>query len=433
MEQFHKAQDWLKTLQSEAQFFRGKGHPTLEVTNRLLDAFDRPDKTFAWRVVVGGTAGKGTVCRLTEDVLVRAGKKVTTFFSPHVQVITERIRINGRLIAQETFGECILRVRETATKINVAPTYYEAIIVAGILAGRDAGSEILICEVGCGGEWDAVNAVQGKRIAAVTFIGDDHREIFGGTLERIAETKSGIFTADSMLNISGEKKFQKILERRGPVHFIKGIPQKLNKKIAREICEYLLNIPSLGLPCEASAKHGGRGMRGGGNKKVHFEMQKVHIPARWEKISFDNEIATLPSVARDDNASVILDGAHSAPRFQYILPKIKKITGKKIGVFAMVHNHNAEAFKIIADEFDEIFWTTVPGDRKCWDPEKLQQTIDKGEVQKDPLQAFKEAQMHEGTIFVLGSFYLAGVIRNLFYDPEKILKEGSEFFHTPSS
>jgi len=247
MEQFYEAQNWLKKLQAESKFFRKTDslpingvHPLLEKVNKLLDALGRPDESFEYRVVVGGTAGKGTVCRLTEDVLLRAGRKVTTFFSPHVQVVTERIRINGKFIAPEMFGKYILRIQEVAERTHILPTYYEAIILAGILAGQEEGSEILICEVGCGGEWDAVNAVQGKRISALTFIGDDHREILGGTLEKIAETKSGIFTTDSVLNISGEKKFQSILERRGTVKFVKGISAKLNKKIAIA----LLNMPS---------------------------------------------------------------------------------------------------------------------------------------------------------------------------------------------
>ncbi len=193
MEQFHEAQNWLVNLSSEAQFFREGKAPCLQTVNLFLDALGRPDEFFQYRVIVGGTAGKGTVCRTVEDVLLRSGKKVATLLSPHVQVVTERIRINGQLISPEDFAKHIFRVRDAARNLATAPTYYEVVVLAGILAARDAGCEILICEVGLGGEFDAVNAVWGPRIAAVTFIGDDHREILGGTLERIAKTKAGIF------------------------------------------------------------------------------------------------------------------------------------------------------------------------------------------------------------------------------------------------
>ena len=471
MEQFHEAQNWLVNLSSEAQFFREGKAPTLQTVNLFLDALERPDESFAYRVVVGGTAGKGTVCRTVEDVLLRSGKKVATLLSPHVQVVTERIRLNGQLIAPGDFAKYVFQIKDVMRSLHTAPTFYEVIVLAGILAARDAGCEILICEVGLGGGFDAVNAVQGPRIAAVTFIGDDHKKILGGTLEHIAKTKAGIFTKDSVLNVSGEKVFQKILESvaKGPVKFVKGIPAKLNKKVAREICEYVLNIPS---PCGRGTKGEGRketppspreivptlsgpplrGIswgkvlphKGGGGKKIDFEMQKLPIPARWEKIPICSEIATLPMVARDDstlviarnavtkqshrnNGMVILEGAHSAPRFEYISPKIKKITGKKIGVFAMARNHDPKTFQIILPEFEEVIWTTVPGVREFWKPEELLKLMGRGRVEKNPIGAFRQAQTLGGKVIVTGSFYLCGVIRDLFYAPEKILEQRTEF------
>ncbi|MCF7831179.1 hypothetical protein K9M41_04275 [Candidatus Gracilibacteria bacterium] len=379
MDKFSEAHDWLVKLSSESKFFRDKTIPKLEIVNRFLDELGRPDQSFDFRVIVGGTAGKGTVCRLIEDVLVRQGRKVLTLISPHVQVVTERIRLNGQLISREDFGDNILQIKEVAERVKILPTYYEAIVLAGILAGKKNNCEILVAEVGCGGEFDAVNAVKGSRISALTFIGEDHLEVLGGTLEKVAETKSGIFTADSVLNLSCEKKFTSILEKRGKVHFVKGIPNKLNKKLARNILEKILGTGD-------------------------FAMQKVNIPARWEKIG-----------------NVILDGAHSAPRFDYILPKLQKIKGKKIGLLAMGKGHDPHSFKIIASELDEIVWTKVSGDREFWSPEELQKVVGRGEIEEDPIKAFNLAKEKEGTLLVLGSFYLAGQIRDLFYPSEKII------------
>ncbi|MCF7812680.1 hypothetical protein K9M59_03770 [Candidatus Gracilibacteria bacterium] len=383
MEYFHQAQDWLLKLASEAKFFRENTPPSLMVMEKILELLGRPDRSFEWRIIVGGTAGKGTVCYRTEDVFLRQGKKVITLTSPHLQVVTERIRLNGKLIGSELFGKAILQIRDIAAQLKLQPTYYETIVLAGILTGKDAGCEIFIGEIGLGGRLDAVNVVGGKRIAALTFIGEDHLQHFG-TLKNMAREKAGIFTSDSVLNLSYEKKFRDILTEKGDVQFLTGIESKLNKKLSRKICERVLGHSD-------------------------FQMQKIQIPGRWEKIG-----------------NIILDNAHSAPRMKFILPKIKKIKGRKIGILGLGKNHDPEIFKIIAPSLDEIIWTKMVGVRDFWDPKELQKKIGKGIIEPDPIKAFEKAKNDRGTVFVFGMF-LSGEIRNLFYTPEKILSQQTQF------
>lgn len=398
MSHFLSAQDWLKQLASEAQFFRTDTSPSLEAVNALLDALNRPDESFVWRIIVGGTAGKGTTCRLVEDVLLRAGKKVAALASPHIQVITERIRINGQLISMEDFGVSLLKIKEVAEKISVTPTYYEAIVCAGIWAAKEAGCEIFIGEIGLGGRLDAVNAVRGKRIAAVTFIGDDHLERFGGKLENLAREKAGIFTKDSVGMLSYEQTFCSLFEKIAgmKIVFLKGVWKNLNKKLARNICRIVLGTSD-------------------------FVMTNLKLPCRWE-------IIPLPPtpLLGGKRIKIVLDGAHSAPRFENILPKLKKIQRKKIGVLGLGKNHNPEVFKIIADQFDEIFWVKIPESRDAWDPQILKKTMRRGIVCPDAKSALDQAKKLGGTILV-NSFFLGGEVRNLFYDPEKILEQQTEF------
>ena len=55
------------------------------------------------------------------------------------------------------------------------------------------GCDIVVLEVGMGGTFDATNVIETPEVAVITNIGLDHTEVFGDTLEKIAETKSGIF------------------------------------------------------------------------------------------------------------------------------------------------------------------------------------------------------------------------------------------------
>jgi folylpolyglutamate synthase/dihydropteroate synthase len=291
-----------------------------------------------------------------------------------------------------------LKIKEISEKISVSPTYYEAIVCAGIFAAKDAGCKFLIGEIGIGGRLDAVNAIRGKRIAAVTFIGDDHLERFEGKLEVLAREKAGIFTKDAVIMLSYEQKFRSIFEKISgrKILFLKGVWKNLNKKLARNICEIALGTNA-------------------------FVMTNLKLPCRWEIIP-----SPPPPLPGGEGSKIILDGAHSAPRFENILPKLKKIQGKKVGVLGLGKNHNPEIFGIIADEFDEIFWVKIPESRDAWDPQILKEKMGRGIVCADAKSAIEQALGERGTILVNG-FFLGGEVRNLFYDPQKVLEQQTEF------
>ena len=52
--------------------------------------------------------------------------------------------------------------------------------------------DIVVCEVGMGGEFDATNVIPSPEAAVLTNIGLDHTAVLGDTVEQIAATKSGI-------------------------------------------------------------------------------------------------------------------------------------------------------------------------------------------------------------------------------------------------
>jgi dihydrofolate synthase/folylpolyglutamate synthase len=70
-------------------------------------------------------------------------------------------------------------------------TFFEALAVLGFAIFADAPVDVLVLEVGMGGEWDATNVADGD-VAVFTKIGIDHAERLGNTVAEIAKTKSGI-------------------------------------------------------------------------------------------------------------------------------------------------------------------------------------------------------------------------------------------------
>jgi len=149
---YNQILDWLHTRASEAAFFRKKELPSLSEVNRALDLLKRPDKSFKFRVIVGGTAGKGSVCRHIEQTLLQEGMSVGLLSSPHLQVVNERIRLNGKIISKADFTYILTKLKILIEAENLTLTYYEILVVGGILLATEKGIEILICEVGLGGE-----------------------------------------------------------------------------------------------------------------------------------------------------------------------------------------------------------------------------------------------------------------------------------------
>jgi hypothetical protein len=77
------------------------------------------DKDREYRVMcthVAGTNGKGSVCAYIAGILQHNGYKTGLFTSPHLDDITERIRINGIMISQEDFEEAYWYVEEHRTQ-----------------------------------------------------------------------------------------------------------------------------------------------------------------------------------------------------------------------------------------------------------------------------------------------------------------------------
>ena len=138
-----KYNEYLESLFSEAAFFRAKKKPDLVIMNKMLDALNRPDKTPKFRTIVTGTAGKGTTCRAIEQYAISNNLSVITLVSPHIQTPLERIRINGKIISEKDFENQINKLKLISEKTNIKPTYFEAIVLAGILFAHEKKIDIL--------------------------------------------------------------------------------------------------------------------------------------------------------------------------------------------------------------------------------------------------------------------------------------------------
>ncbi|KAG5190020.1 mitochondrial folylpolyglutamate synthase, partial [Tribonema minus] len=160
-------------------------------------------------VHVTGTKGKGSTCCFVESILQHYGVATGLFTSPHLQKMTERIRVGGRPISEQAFSTYTYEVWEKlkATESAVEgtgharmPTFFRLLTLIGLwtfVHERHLLVDTVILEVGIGGRYDATNVVPPPIACGVTTLDYDHTAILGATLPEIAWEKGGIFKPGS--------------------------------------------------------------------------------------------------------------------------------------------------------------------------------------------------------------------------------------------
>ena len=163
---------------------------SLDRVGRLLEALGSPERRLPPVVHVAGTNGKGSVIAYLRAMLEAAGRRVHVYTSPHLVRFHERIRLAGKLIAEPH----LLELLEECERANgPAPiTFFEVTTCAAFLAFARMPADVLLLEVGLGGEFDATNVIDRPQLCVLTPISFDHMQHLGNTLTAIAGVKAGI-------------------------------------------------------------------------------------------------------------------------------------------------------------------------------------------------------------------------------------------------
>ena len=166
--------------------------PSLDRTRNLLAMMGNPEKKLKF-VHIAGTNGKGSTAAMTASILTKAGYKTGLYTSPYIYRFHERMQIDGEQIADEDIVDITTWVKELAATLPDHPREFELVCCIAFEYFARKNCDIVVLEVGMGGEFDATNVIECPEVAVITNIGLDHTDFLGNTLEAIAETKAGIF------------------------------------------------------------------------------------------------------------------------------------------------------------------------------------------------------------------------------------------------
>ncbi len=166
--------------------------------DRVKSVADKLSLDFSNKTIisVAGTNGKGSTTCFLESLLLKTGKKVGVYRSPHLLRYNERVSLNGDAVSDYALCNAFAKIEEARNEVSL--TYFEFGTLAALLIFSENDLDYLVLEVGLGGRLDAVNIVDSD-LAIITNVALDHIQWLGDTREKIAYEKSGIMRADKLV------------------------------------------------------------------------------------------------------------------------------------------------------------------------------------------------------------------------------------------
>ena len=169
-------------------------------------------------VHVAGTNGKGSVIAFLYSVLSEAGYRVGRYVSPTLYSYRGRMEISGKRISRDSFAAYMTQVADVIAAMTEDgyphPTAFEIETAVAFLFFRNENCDLVLLEVGMGGNLDATNIIRNTVLAVLVPISMDHQAFLGNTLSEIAEKKAGIIKPGcSVVTVGQQPETMAVIER----------------------------------------------------------------------------------------------------------------------------------------------------------------------------------------------------------------------------
>lgn len=391
-------------------------------TRELLKRLGDPQKKLKF-VHVGGTNGKGSTCAMTESILRHAGYRTGMFPSPYIEKFNERIQLNAENIPDGALARIAGLVADAADAMEDRPRHFELITAIGMLYFLESKCDIVVLEVGMGGEFDSTNAIDAPEAAVFTNIGLDHTQYLGATVEEIAKTKSGIIKPGSAVVVYNNiPSVIRVIEEKAksccdPVyyasdvkitpleHSLKGQSFSVGTKDyrIRLLGEHQLqNVRTVLKTVEALRDRGWNIPE----DAVETGLAEAKWPARLELLNEDPVF--------------LLDGGHNPQCAEAVKNAIREyLPGRKVTFLLGILQDKdyLHAIRELLPLAAHVI-TATPDSPRALTAEELAEVIRKEGYTAEPAETVEEAIRKAldtgGPVVAFGSLYLAGLIRSRF-------------------
>ena len=396
--------------------------PGLSRISALLDLMGHPERKCRF-IHVAGTNGKGSTCAMLASIFRKAGYRTGLYTSPYLIDFNERIEVDGTMISNDELCEVTEYVRPLADSLDDKPTEFELITAIGFEYFAKRACDIVVCEVGMGGEFDATNVIPAPEAAIICNIGLDHTAILGDTLEKIAATKSGIIKpgCDAILYRSTpsvekvvEERCEKVGARLHKADFdsIRPVSADLFGQVFDWESFKELKLPLLGehqLDNAAVVLTAVEVLRGKGWKLTEANIREGLRDVVWH--------GRFEILRRDP--LFIVDGGHNPQCIEALVKSVKTyLSGREITVLTgVLADKDFHCMYKDAAEFAKEFITVTPGNPRALPADKLAEYL-KGfgkpvtacESVADGVRLAVENKKKNGVVLCYGSLYMLGEV-----------------------
>ncbi len=417
-------QQTLDFLYTQIPVFQCEGasayKPGLERSLALAGAFGDPHKRFP-SVHIAGTNGKGSTAHTIAAVLQRAGYKTGLYTSPHLVDFRERIRVDGKMIAERDVVDFVERFR--GMNLGIEPSFFELTMTMAFEHFAREGVDIAVVEVGLGGRLDSTNILL-PRLSVITNISLDHTALLGDTPVAIAREKAGIIKGGVPVVIGeaeGDVKrlfIERAEECGAPILFAEEV-KPIKEVVAADGGGWLYRGTPFG---ELRGELGGDCQPR--NAATILTALTLLSSQGWE---IDDDavaegfarVTELTGLAGrwmkvSDNPSVICDTGHNTGGWEYLSRRLRSLSPRLKMVIGFVNDKDVSHILEMMPRDAEYFFTQASIPRALpADAVKAEGALHglRGEAYGDvatAVEAAKKSASADDTIFVGGSTFVVG-------------------------
>jgi dihydrofolate synthase/folylpolyglutamate synthase len=429
----------------------------LDRMHKFMELFDNPHKKYPV-IHVAGTKGKGSTSALIAHALYEQGYKVGFYTSPHLHDFCERIQVDFVPMKHEEMV-AIVDLMKSIIPFVAEITTFELMTAMAFIYFMNKHVDYAVIEVGLGGRLDATNVVS-PLVSVITSLSLDHINVLGDTLAKIAYEKGGIIKNNTPVVVAPQKDeailvLKKIAEERNSPLFQVG-KDYLYAQAAKSLSgqNFFVWPKEDQIAVNAFIESAGR---------EDWEPTKFHIPLlgfhqvqnaatafttltvlrqNGLKISDDSIRKGFANVVWPGRFEVInrrpfivIDSAHnreSALRLRNAVddyfPGIPVVL-----VFGASEDKDIDGMLVELLPRVKIVITTKSIHPRAISPEDLVIKVNQMGVRAIPTQSLEEAfdqalklAGKENLILVAGSIFVAGGMRDVWFDLQKIEMKGNQ-------
>ena len=398
----------------------------LDRTRELLGKLNDPQKELKF-IHIAGTNGKGSTAAMLSSILEEAGYRVGLYTSPFINRFNERMQVNHQPIPDEELAALTEYVRPHADAMADSPTEFELITALAMVWFARQKCDIVVLEVGMGGELDSTNIIDVPEAAVIAAMGLDHVKELGPTMADIARAKAGIIKEGGrVVSYGGNPEADEV---------IAAVCRARNASLCQP--DFSAIVPGdFSLEGQTFSYKGWRGLRiplvGAyqmNNAAVVLETVEVLRQRGWSVSDeavrqglADTRWPARFEVLRRDPVFIV-DGGHNPHGIRATAESLRRLfPGRKITfVTGVMADKDVEHILGLIVPLADQFFTVRPDNPRAMDAGELAARIEAMGAKatacasvQDGVDRAIQAEGPHGVACALGSLYMSGEVRSCF-------------------